>query len=181
MTEDPKEISRIADKALKAYQKDRFEEAAELFQSAREAYAASGDVGKAAEMANNLSVTLIQLEDPTKALEVMEGTFEIFIEQGDLSKAAQALGNQAAAYEGLQKWQKAEELYRQAAERFGELNDQDSQRYTLQALSRVRLRQGHAMEAVSTMQEALETGSKTSWPGRLAKKILALPGRILKP
>ncbi len=181
MTQDSVETSRIADEALKAYQQERFEEAASLFQSAQESYATSGDSYKAAEMANNLSVTLIQLKNPGRALEVLEGTFEVFIEQGDLSKAAQALGNQAAAYEDLQKWEKAEALYRQAAERFGQLQDQESQRYTLQALSRVRLRQGHAMEAVSTMQQALETGSKTSWHGRLAKKILELPGRILKP
>lgn len=179
MTQD--KAASIVGQALKAYKDERFEEAVELFQSAKAAYATSGDLGKAAEMANNLSVTFIQLKDPAKALEVLEGSFEIFNEQGDLLKAAQALGNKAAAYEGLQNWQKAEALYREAANRFGDLNDQESQRYTLQALSRVRLRQGHAMEAVSTMQEALETGPKTSWHGRLAKKILSLPGRILKP
>jgi tetratricopeptide (TPR) repeat protein len=181
MTEDPEAGRRVAEEALNAYKRERFEDAAKLFQEAQEAYTTAGDQSLAAEMANNLSVTLVQMKEYANALKILEGTFEVFVEQGDLMKAAQALGNKAAAYEGLQDWTKAESLYQQAADRFEQLDDQDSKRFTLQALSRVRLRQGRAMEAVSTMQGALETGSKTSWPARLARKILDLPGRILKP
>jgi tetratricopeptide (TPR) repeat protein len=131
-------------------------------------------------MANNLSVALSQIGRHQAALEVLEGTYLLFTELDELSKAAQALGNQAAAYEGLHQWVQAEALYLQAAERFQSLGEEENRRYTLQALSRIRLRLGRPMEAVSTMQGALE-GSKSGWRDRLIRKILALPGRILKP
>ena len=171
----------IAKKALAVYAKKRYEEAIELFQEAWTRYDASGDLVEAAEIANNLSVALIQVDRHQAALDTLAGTFDLFIDHGEMIKAAQALGNEAAAHEGLNNWERAEALYQQAAERFADLKDRDSQRYTLQALSRVRLRQGHAIEAVNTMQSALETGTRTTWRDRLANKILSLPSRIFKP
>ena len=75
----------------------------------------------------------------------------------------------------------AEALYEQAADRFKQLGQGESQQYTLQALSRVRLRQGRAIEAVSTMQGALDATPKPNWKNRLIKHILSLPSRLFKP
>ena len=181
MTQASPDPAVIAKKALAAYAKEQFDEAIELFQEAREGYDASGDPLQAAEIANNLSVALIQVGRHQAALDNLVGTYDIFLDRGEMIKAAQALGNEAAAHEGLNNWGRAESLYQQAAERFSDLDDHDSQRFTLQALSRVRLRQGRAIEAVSTMRGALETGTKNTWSNRLAKKILNIPSRILKP
>jgi tetratricopeptide (TPR) repeat protein len=178
---EPSVAFDIAQEALQAYEQGALDQAIDLFEQSQLAYTAAGQPLKAAEMANNLSVTLVQVGRHQAAIEALEGTLDIFHEHGDLTKAAQSLGNEAAAYEGLGDWEKAESLYQQAAERFAQIDDQESQHYTLQALSRVRLRQGRAMEAVSTMQGALETSVKPSWRTRVARKILSLPSRILKP
>jgi tetratricopeptide (TPR) repeat protein len=178
---DPSEAASLALNAMQAYEKGQYDLAIDTFEQAREAYAAAGQPQIAAEMANNLSVALGHVGRHQKALEVLEGTFEIFLQHDELTKAAQALGNAAAAYEGLQEWQRAESLYEQAASRFAQLGNREGQHFTLQALSRVRLRQGRAMEAVTTMQGALDVESKPSWRSRLIRKILDLPSRIIKP
>ena len=178
MSVDPAEI---AEKALQAYKQEAFDLAIDLFEQAKSAYSIAGDPVKAAEMANNLSVAFSQVDRYTAALEVLNDTFDVFLQHGEMMKAAQSLGNEAAAYEGMQEWEKAETLYEQAVDRFAQLGEQESQHYTLQALSRVRLRQGRAMEAVSTMQGALETDAKSNWRTRLVSKILSLPSRLFKP
>ena len=169
----------LAEQASEAYQREDYTTAAETFDRARMAYHQAGQPVEAAEMANNQSVALVQAGRFQAALEALEGTSEVFQEHNEGIKVAQSLGNQAAAYEGLGKWEQAERLYQQAAEHFSRLGDSESQHFTLQALSRIRLRQGKAIEAVSTMQSALETGSKPNWRTRLVRKILALPSRIL--
>jgi tetratricopeptide (TPR) repeat protein len=175
------DAATIAQEALQAYEHEEYELAIDLFKQAQAAYSTAGDPVKAAEMANNLSVTFSQVDRYTAALEVLSGTFDVFLQHGDMMKAAQSLGNEAAAYEGMGDWGKAEALYEKAADRFSQLGQQESQHYTLQALSRVRLRQGRAIEAVSTMQGALETGPKSNWRTRLVSKILRLPSRLFKP
>ncbi len=172
---------QLASQAMQAYKRESFEEAIDIFKDARDEYLAEDLPLKAAEMANNLSVTLGRLDRHQSALDVLEGVFELFLQHEDMTKAAQTLGNKAAAYEGLGEWAEAESLYRQAADRFGQIGEEESQRFTLQALSRVRLRQGRAMEAVSTMQDALETGGGKNWRSKLVRKILALPSRLMKP
>jgi tetratricopeptide (TPR) repeat protein len=175
------DAAEIAKEALQAYEQGTFDLAIDLFEQAKSAYLTAGDPVKAAEMANNLSVTYGKIDRYVAAIEVLQGTFNVFVQHNDMMKAAQSLGNEAAAYEGLQEWEKAEALYEQAADRFTQLGHQESQHYTLQALSRVRLRQGRAMEAVSTMQGALETGAKSNWRNRIVRKILSLPSRLFRP
>jgi tetratricopeptide (TPR) repeat protein len=175
------QADQIAQEALQAYEQANFDQAINLFEQARAAYNAAGDLIKAAEMANNLSVALVQVKSYQAALDVLQGTTEVFSNHGDIKRAAQSIGNKAAAYEGMGDWEKAEANYLAAADQFGHIGDQDNQHYTLQGLSRVRLRQGRAIEAVSTMQGALETGAKSNWRTRLVQKLLSIPARLLKP
>jgi tetratricopeptide (TPR) repeat protein len=181
MTQASPNPAASAKQALSAFENGQFELAIEGFREAREGFIAAGNPLQGAEMANNLAVALVQAGRHQAALESLSGTFQIFLDHGDWIKAAQALGNEAAAYEGLNDWERAESLYQQAAERFADLDDPDNQQYTLQALSRIRLRQGRALEAVNTMQGALESKKHTNWSTRLAQKILSLPSRMLKP
>ncbi len=171
----------LAEEALQAYKRGAFEQAIDLFERAHTAYVEEGDILASAETANNLSVALGQVHRFQAALDVLEGTYQIFQDHDEQIKAAQSLGNIAAAYEGLGELEQAEAHYQQASRHFAQLNDPESERFTLQALSRVRLRQGRAIEAVSTMRGALETGTKNTWRNRLVRKILSLPSRILKP
>jgi tetratricopeptide (TPR) repeat protein len=121
------------------------------------------------------------------AIEGFREAREGFIAAGNPLQGAEMANNlavalvQAGRHEGLNDWERAESLYQQAAERFADLDDPDNQQYTLQALSRIRLRQGRALEAVNTMQGALESKKHTNWSTRLAQKILSLPSRMLKP
>src|SRR3990172_10712540 len=92
---------KLADEGQAAYKKGDFISAGNPFRDAAEGYKLSGDELAAAEMANNLSVSLLQAGQAEKALQATLGTEEVFKRSGDLRRQAMAIGNQAAALEAL--------------------------------------------------------------------------------
>ncbi|NIS83156.1 MAG: hypothetical protein GTO14_23810 [Anaerolineales bacterium] len=170
------ELERLA-KA--AYDDSRLEDCIEHYSDLREAYWGLGDRAKAAEMANNLCVVLLQTQDAHRALEWVRGTPELFLSLGDEMHAAQAFGNLGSALEACDQISDAEIAYREAAELFAHLGDAHQHAYTLQALSRLQLRQGRPMEAVTTMQRGLEEMPKGRLRDRLLRRLLKWPFRLL--
>jgi tetratricopeptide (TPR) repeat protein len=170
---------QLEEHALIAYQEGRLEDGIEGFKAACQAYHAQGDEGKTAEMANNLSVALLQAKRPQEALKALEGTTEVFLRLGDKHRAAQAFGNHGAALEACGDIADAEVAYRQAADLFSNLGDVENRDYTLQALSRLQLRLGKPLEAITTMQTSLETKQRPGMRDRLLRRLLRLPYRLL--
>jgi tetratricopeptide (TPR) repeat protein len=170
---------QLEEHALTAYQEGRLEDGIEGFKSACQAYRAQGDEGKTAEMANNLSVALLQAKRPQEALKALEGTTEVFLKLGDKHRAAQAFGNLGAALEACGNVADAEVAYRQAADLFSNLGDVENRDYTLQALSRLQLRLGKPLEAITTMQTSLEKKQRPGIRDRLLRRLLSLPYRLL--
>jgi len=102
--------------ALEAYRRGDMAAAYDDFLAARAAYDSSGRPLKAAEMANNLCVVLVQLGRGREAVWVVQGTAETFTEGGDLLSAARASGNLASALEAAGDLEAAATAYQQALE-----------------------------------------------------------------
>ncbi|MBI4771848.1 MAG: tetratricopeptide repeat protein, partial [Chloroflexi bacterium] len=142
-------------------------------------FAAAGQALRAAEMANNLCVTLISQGDFSGALQAVEGTPAIFQRAGEQVRQAQALGNQAAALEGLGRLAQAADLYRQAADLFEQAGDREQRALTLRALSAVQLKQGDLPGALAAMQGGLADEEHPGPVRRVARRLLGLPFKLL--
>ncbi len=167
--------------ATAAYRRGDWVEAVRCFSAARQAFSEAGMPVQSAEAANNLSVTYLQAGQGEQALEAVEGTPQFFLDAGDTVRAAQAHGNLGAALEACGRLELAEPAFRRAIELFESAGDAEQRALSLQALARVQLRRGQAMQALGSMQAGLEGGRRLSPTRRLLRRLLRLPGRILGP
>ena len=176
---NPTQGDDFAASALREYKQGKFQLAVDGFKQARELFLEEDQPVRAAEMANNTAVAHLQMDQPGLAIEVLDGTPEVFASTGNTQLQAQALGNQASALEALGDRQQAEQLYQQALVLFTEVGDQESQAFMLQGLSRLQLKEGRPMQALNSMQAALEAKPRRGLPGRIAQRLLSLPARLL--
>ncbi|MGA9531328.1 MAG: tetratricopeptide repeat protein [Anaerolineales bacterium] len=174
------EAEHWANEGKRKYQDGDFETAASSFGQAAAAYRQDGQHLLAAEMANNQSVALAQLDRYDQAFRAVDGTASIFEAAGDLQKAAQAHGNLGSALEGLGRLDEAEAAYLRATELFGQIGDTDERAHTYKALARLRVRQGQPLDAVTTMQLGLQDSQSRSLSSRLLSWILQLPSRFMR-
>jgi tetratricopeptide (TPR) repeat protein len=156
-----------------------FLEAARLFQAAENSLELATDHLQAAEMANNRSVALLQAGEAQAALQAVQGKKMVFEQAGDLRGLAMTLGNQGAALEALKQFEQAGDAYRQAADLFRQVGENDLYTITMQSLSAVQLRTNRPLEAVATMQAGLEKVSKPGIRQRFLKRLLDIPFRLL--
>lgn len=168
--------STLEQQALAAYAEGRLQQAIDNFEQARQAYQA-GDPAKAAEMANSLSVVLLQSGRPQDALAAVQGTPALFAELNDAQRQAVATGNLAAALEACGQLAQAEQHYKEAAELFGAAGDEDSRRHTLAALSQLQLKQRRPLEAAATMSAG---STDRSLRGRVLGWLLRLQSKLLR-
>jgi tetratricopeptide (TPR) repeat protein len=162
---------------MAAYEEDRYEEAIDLFNSARDA---TEDPLKSAELANSLSVILLKEDRNTEALDVVRETPQVFEAEGDISRQARATGNLAAALEACGELEEAERAYRQAADLFEMTEDEEEKMLTLNALSQLQLRQRRPFDAAATLQAGVPTGRASGFRTRLIQFLLRLPSRLLR-
>ena len=167
----------LEQRALAAYEADRYDEAIDLFESAR---AVENDALKSAELANSLSVTLLKQGRNAEALEVVRGTPQVFQEAGDYGRYARATGNLAAALEATGKLDEAEDAYRKAADLFERTEDDEERMLTLNALSQLQLRQRRPLDAAATLQAGVPAGRPSGFRARLIQFLLRLPSRLLR-
>jgi len=165
--------------AMKAYQRGDHDAAAEGFKAAETAFKKSGDDCKAAEMANNRSVALLET-NPREAFNAAAGTPAIFERSGHLLQAAQAHGNIAAALEALNELERARDQYRLCAEQLSELGAAELQAAALQSLSKVQLKLGQPLPALAAMESGLEAQPRKGIRNRLLRRLLRIPDRMLK-
>lgn len=170
-----KDLENIVAKAQAAYQKENYRKAAECFQAAVAGYQAQNNPLMAAEMANNLSVTLLKTGKAQPALEALEGTEDIFIQAKDRIKQSMAIGNRAAALEALNRIEEAEVAYQQSAELLKEYGEIELYTYVMQSLSALQLRQGKQIDGIISMSAGLVGVENPSLRQRILKKLLKLP------
>ncbi|MBN1265075.1 MAG: tetratricopeptide repeat protein [Anaerolineales bacterium] len=160
----------------KAYQKGALDEALEAYRAARSSFEAENNQLKAAEMANNLCVILLQKKQPEEALEIVTGTESIFLNASDRKRAAYAYGNLASALEACGQIPKAESAYRTAMEIFSDMGEDEALSQTAQSLSQLLLKQGRSLEALSSMQAGIDgKKKKLSLKDRILRRLLRIP------
>lgn len=174
----PETSSDLENRAVAAFREGRLEDAIAGFAAARQAFLAKGNQVKEAEMASNLCVAFLQADQPQEALEVIKDVPTVLLDLGDMNRAAYAYGNLGSALEACGDHDLAEVAYRHAIDLFANLGDTEQHNYTLQALSRLQLRRGKPLEAVSTMQTGLDDEKNPRLLNRLLRRLLKLPFRL---
>ena len=162
-----------------AYDIEDFLAAARAFEAAADGFKDQGDKIKAAEMANNMSVALLQADQPQAALDALGNSVEVFSEEKDYKRQAMAVGNKAAALEALGELKEAEALYWESAKLLETCNEMDLRASVLQSISKLQLRSGRYMEAISSMQSGLDHVEKPNFRQRMLKKLLKVPLNML--
>lgn len=175
------QAQQLAEEARAAFQAGRYEAAASLFERAHALSAQAGDALAAAEMANNLSVARLQAGDAAGALAAVQDTDQAFAQAGDTVKQAMALGNQAAAQEALGQLETALTLYQQSADLLKPYPDQaETRAIVLKSISSLQVRTGRQLEALASMNAALDQQKKLSLREKLLHKLLRIPFKQIK-
>jgi tetratricopeptide (TPR) repeat protein len=162
-----------------AYQGEKYVKAAALFNAARESRRSRGDSLKAAELANNVSVSFLLAGEAEQAFRILEGVDDIFDTAGNTRGLAFTLGNRAAALETLGKKEEALNTYQKSADQFKQIGDQENYAATMQSLSALQLRSGRSLEALTTMQAGINLVERPNFKQRLLKRLLDIPFRLL--
>lgn len=172
MTEN--NLQLMTDQATSRYQEGDFEQAAELFAKAAQAYQDSGDALTAAELRNNQSVALLQNDDAQAALDAALDTDAIFAEAGDARRQGLALGNQAAALEELKRTDEALERYQTCAELLEQAGEDQMRALVMQSVAWIYIRRGKFFEGLFAMNSGLRTVKNPTLKQRILRTILKL-------
>ena len=164
----------LAEKAQKAYAASQYALSADLYGQAAEACQSAGDSLQAAEMRNNQSVALLKAGNPTEALQAVEGTAGIFEQAGDHRRQAMALGNRASALEELRRFREALQDYLQAAELLKGSGGEDMRALLLKRISALQMRLNKPVEALFSMDAAVESSPRRTWSERLIRRLMAV-------
>jgi len=161
--------AKLAEEGKRAFQNDRFEQAADLFRRAAEGYTLGRSDLLAAEMKNNLSVALLQAGKAQESLGAVLGTDKIFAEAGDLKRQGMALGNQAAALEALKRTDEALDAYDRSAEIFDQAGEGDLRSMVKKSAAAIRLKRGQVVESALNMVGSVESKKNPSLFDRIVK------------
>ncbi|MEW5938967.1 MAG: hypothetical protein AB1750_04840, partial [Chloroflexota bacterium] len=154
------------------YAAKRYTQAADAFREASRGYSLGRDGLHAAEMDNNLSVTLLKMNRPQEALDAATGTDKIFEGAGDAKRQGMALGNQAAALDALKRYDESLALYERAAALFEQVKEGDLRAMVLKEAAAIRLKQGKLNAAGMEMLGSLASAEKPTLLQRFLKFLL---------
>ncbi len=164
--------AKLAEEGRRAFEKKQFDLAADFFRQAAEVYTLSGAGLLAAEMNNNLSVSLLQAGNPQDALKAALGTDQVFAATNNLKRQAMALGNQAAALEALKRYKEAIASYEHSAGLFAQAGEGDMQAMVMKSAAALKLKTGKITDSAFKMMGALEAKQKPTLFERILRFLL---------
>jgi tetratricopeptide (TPR) repeat protein len=164
--------SKLAEEGKRAFEKKQFDQAADLFRQAAEGYTLGRAGLLAAEMKNNLSVSLLQAGKHQEALKAVLGTDQVFATANDLKRQAMALGNQAAALEALKRYNEAIASYEQSAGIFAQAGEGDMQAMVMKSAAALKLKTGKITDSAFKMMGALEAKQKPTLFERILRFLI---------
>jgi len=176
-----KSAQELADEGKLAYQKDKLNEAANLFAASALAYERAGNATDAAEMKNNQAVILLRLKQPEEALKLLDGTPAIFSAAGDKSRFAMSLGNEGTAYEDLRRYDEAVQSYQQAAELFDELGEEQMRAMMLESITAINARRGKLMDSYIAAVDGMAGVKKPTFRQRVLKLLMRFMSFFTRP
>lgn len=169
----------LAAEAAAAYRSTRFADAALLYSQAARSYSASGLALECAEAQNNASVAYLQAGDAAAAMQSAEGTDQVFANTKDTRRQGMALGNQAAALEGLNRLDEALDRYTQSADLLKQSGESELRATVLKSISALQIRTGKQLQALASMDAALENQKHLSLRESMLKKLLDFAFQML--
>ena len=111
---------------MELFRNGQVNEAIEAFSDLHHVYQSQGDLVKADEMANNLAVARLDLNQAEEAIKLVEATPERFLSADQPVLAAQAYGNLGAAFAAADQIEEAEDAYRQSKPPSAETTAEDA-------------------------------------------------------
>ena len=171
-------IEEVVAEAKEYFQSKDYKKAIKGFEAAHKHYLGEGDELNAAEMANNISVALLQRGKKAQALEIVQGTDQIFEKHDDPFRQAMALGNYAAALEATKKFKEAEHAYQKSADLFEQLGEKEFRTTVMKSLATLQIRQGKQLESILSMQQSLSGKKNPSIKDRILSFLLKIPFKI---
>jgi tetratricopeptide (TPR) repeat protein len=174
------DAQRSSNEGKRAYQAKNFTQAAAAFSQAAQSFLANGQAVDAAEAANNASVAYLQAGDAASALQAAEGSDSVFAAAGETRKQGMALANQAAALDGLGRLEDSLARYTLAAELLKQIGADEMRALVLKNISTLQLRTGKQLQALASMDAALDHQPRLSLRERLLHKLLRVPLDMLK-
>ncbi len=173
----PLEPAQLEVQGKRAFQNKKFNEAADLFRQAAEAYNLDSAGLMVAEMKNNISVALLQAGKPQESLDAAVGTDGIFEGARDIKRQAMALGNQAAALAALRRYDEAIEKYELSAELFKQVDEGDLRSMVMKSAAAIKLRTGRITESAYKMMGSLDAKQTPGFFERILNFFLRLINR----
>jgi tetratricopeptide (TPR) repeat protein len=168
----------LSNEGKNLFKQGKYEEAADRFLEAYDAYDAEGDEINAAEERNNRSVCLLKAGIAEEALLAVEGTPEVFEAGGDQKRQAMALGNLGAALNKLGRKDEALDAYNRAADIFKEIGEHELRAPVLQAISDLQFSKGKPLESFMSLSAGLHEDQKPNLYKRFMKFCVELPLRF---
>lgn len=155
------------------YLKKQYRDAANLFWQLSSDLSSQNEESKAAEMKNNASVSWLMAGEAQQALEAAKDTHLVFEALQDDKQAGMAYGNQAAAYDALQEFETALSYYQKASEKLLISGEKDYRAIVLKQISQLQLKTGEHLQALASMNTALDSTEKLSGKEKFLKRFLS--------
>jgi tetratricopeptide (TPR) repeat protein len=175
MTLEEETPALLSQQAKLAYERGRFDEAADLFRLASKALSLGNAAQDAvAEMDNNLSVASLQAGRNQEALDATLGTDQVFAALGDHRRQGMALGNQAAALDALGRTDEALATYDRSAEILSQAGEGDLLAMVKKSAAAIRLKRGNVVQSALNMVGSVEAKSKPTFFERILKFLFRL-------
>jgi tetratricopeptide (TPR) repeat protein len=168
----------LKERGIALFEQHEYEAAGRAFQQAKDLYADAARADMAAEMKVNVGLVHRALGEFQQALETMEEALRTFQEDGDQLRIAQCLGNLGGVYLALDDKDRAELSYRQAANLFKELGEQDFYSNTMMALGAMQIRSGKFFMGAASYQVALENRTHLSGTQKVIRALSGLANRL---
>lgn len=175
------EAEKSVIEAKSLFAKKKYDPALEKFQAAHKYFKTINNLPDAAEIANNIAVCYMMKKDAKSALQILEGTDLIFEQCGDRIRQALALGNQASAYEDLDNPDKALELYEKSSDLLEQTGEKENRAIVLKRISAIQLKHGRQLQALATMNTALQVEPSPSSREKSLKKVLNIFFASIRP
>jgi hypothetical protein len=99
---------------------------------------------------------------------------------GDFRRQSLALGNQAAALEALNQTDEALQKYNQCADLLKQTGEPDYRAHVLKSISALQMKTGHQLEALASMNAALDNKKQLSLQERFIKKLIRIPFDMMR-
>jgi tetratricopeptide (TPR) repeat protein len=168
----------MKEQGIALYSQHDYEAANRAFQQAKEFYEEESNYDMAAEMKVNIGLVHRSLGELQQGLELMQEALRHFESNDDKMRTAQTLGNLGGVYQALNDKEQAELSYRQAANLFNEIGEEELYSDTMLALGALQVRDFKLFMGAATYQVALENRTNLTGTQKIIKSLSNLISRI---